>query len=122
MGFLDDAIVKTKEVFNVACQKTGEVVAVEKQKFIISSLKSKRQKDFVKLGKIYYDLVKDSTDISEDVKVLVDSITEKTEEIFRINEEIQNIKNKKACPYCGAGVDTKSTFCSVCGIKINNED
>ena len=39
MGFLDDAINKTKEVFDVACQKTGEVVTTEKQKFNIASLK-----------------------------------------------------------------------------------
>ena len=29
MGFFEDAISKTKEIFDVACQKTGEIVTTE---------------------------------------------------------------------------------------------
>ena len=94
MGFLDDAISKTKEVFDVACQKTGEVVTTEKQKFNIASLKSKREKDYADLGKIYFDIIKDENNLDDNTRNIVDAIKEKNDEIVRLNEDIQNIKNK----------------------------
>lgn len=119
MGFLDDAINKTKEVFDVACKKTDEVVTVEKQKFNIASLKSKLEKDYADLGKIYYKLVKDSTELDDETRNLVDAILEKNEEIVRLNEDIQNIKNKRVCPECNANIDIKSAYCNSCGAKLD---
>ena len=48
MGFLEDAVGKTKEVFDIACKKTDEILTLEKQKFNLASLKSKREKDIRK--------------------------------------------------------------------------
>ena len=94
MGFLDDAIIKTKEVLDVACKKTDEIVTVEKQKFNIASLKSKREKDFAKLGKMYFEMIKENPkDQSEEVCSLVDDICNKNDEIARLNDEIEKIKN-----------------------------
>ncbi|MBE6810531.1 MAG: zinc ribbon domain-containing protein [Ruminococcaceae bacterium] len=119
MGFLDDAINKTKEVFDVACQKTGEVVTTEKQKFNIASLKSKREKDFADLGRIYFELVKKDNDLDDETRNLVDAIIEKNEEIARLNADIQNIKNKRVCPRCSANIDINSAFCNSCGAKLD---
>ncbi len=119
MGFLDDAINKTKEVFDVAYKKTGEVVTTEKQKFNIASLKSKREKDYAQLGEIYFELIKDSTDLDDAVRNLVDAIREKNEEIARLNEDIQNAKNKRVCPNCNANIDINSAFCNSCGTKLD---
>lgn len=119
MGFLDDAISKTKEVFDVACKKTDEVVTTEKQKFNIASLKSKREKDYADLGRIYYSLVKDATDLDDQTKTIVDAISEKNEEIARLNEDIQSAKNKRVCPNCDAIIDINSSYCNNCGIKLD---
>lgn len=121
MGFLDDAINKTKEVFDVAYKKTGEVVTIEKQKYNISALKSKREKDYADLGRIYFELVKDSTDLNDETRNLVDAIIEKNEEIARLNQDIQNIKNKRICPNCNANIDINSAYCNNCGEKLNIE-
>lgn len=119
MGFLDDAINKTKEVFDVACQKTGEVVTTEKQRFNIASLKSKCEKDYADLGRIYYELVKNSGDLDDNTRNLVDAISEKREEIARLNADIQNIKNKRVCPKCNANIDINSSYCNSCGEKLD---
>ena len=95
MGFLDDAINKTKEVFDVACKKTDEIITVEKQRFNIASLKSKREKDFTLLGKIYFDMIaEDYADQSDEVRSIVDGIIAKSEEIDRLREEMENFKNQ----------------------------
>ena len=58
MEFLDSALVKAKEVFDVACKKTNEVVSSGKQKFDVASIESKRSKDFEKLGKLYFNMIR----------------------------------------------------------------
>ncbi len=119
MGFLDDAINKTKEVFDVAYKKTDEVVTTEKQKFNIASLKSKREKDYADLGRIYYDLIKDSENLDDEIRKIVDAISEKNDEIARLNEYVQTVKNKRICPNCDAIIDIKSSYCNNCGVKLD---
>ena len=119
MGFLDDAINRTKEVFDVACKKTDEVVTIEKQKFNIASLKTKCEKDYADLGRIYFEQIKDIVELDDNTRNIVDTIKEKLEEIARLNEDIQNTKNKRVCPYCNANVDINSAFCNICGKKLD---
>ena len=121
MSFIDDAINKTKEVFDVACKKTDEVVTTQKQKFSIASLESKREKDFADLGRIYFELAKNSTDLTDEARNLVDAISEKNAEIARLNQDIQNTKNKRICPNCNANIDANSVYCNNCGAKLNIE-
>ena len=121
MSFIDDAINKTKEVFDVACKKTDEVVTTQKQKFSIASLESKREKDFADLGRIYFELAKNSTDLTDEARNLVDAISEKNEEIARLNQDIQNTKNKRICPNCNAKIDVNSVYCNNCGAKLTIE-
>lgn len=121
MSFIDDAINKTKEVFDVACKKTDEVVTTQKQKFSIASLESKREKDFADLGRIYFELAKNSTDLTNEARNLVDAISEKNAEIARLNQDIQNTKNKRICPNCNANIDVNSVYCNNCGAKLTIE-
>ena len=121
MGFFDDALNKTKEVLDAAYKKTEEVVVTEKQKFDIQSLKSKRDKDFLALGKIYYSEIKDSEELSDNVKDIVAAIKEKTNEIDRLIEDIQNIKNRRICPNCGVAIAENSVYCNACGVKLTIE-
>ena len=122
MEFFDDAISKTKEVFETVSQKTGEVITTEKQKFDIASLKSKREKDYAALGKLYYKTVSGDDNAPEDAKVIIEAIKAKTAEIERLNYEVQKAKNKKICPACGAAIDKNSVFCNICGAKMGGEE
>lgn len=118
MDFLDNAINKAKEVIDVACKKTGEVVTTEKQKFDIATLKSKRDKDFLALGKIWFEIIKEDEDVSEQVKSIVNEIKQKNEKIDELTAEILNNKNKRICPECSAAIDNNAIFCSNCGAKV----
>ena len=118
MEFLDNALVKAKEVFDVACEKTNEVVSSGKQKFDVASIESKRSKDFERLGKLYFDMIKDSEIENSKIKEIVNEIKEKNQKIEEIKKEINNIKNKRICPSCGAAIDKYSVFCNLCGAKL----
>ena len=122
MEFFDDAVNKTKEVFETVSKKTSEVIATEKQKFDLSSLKSKREKDYTALGKVYFEIIKDDENAPEYVKETVENIKAKSAEIDRLTAEIQNAKNRRICPACGAFIDKNSIYCNICGAKISGEE
>ncbi len=123
MNSLDNALNKAKDVFDVACKKTGEVVTVQKQKFDISSLKNQCDKDFVSLGKIYFDLIKNNNEFDDETtRELVNSILEKQEKIDELNKEILDSKNKRVCPNCSSPIDVSAVYCSSCGEKVTIEN
>ena len=118
MDFIDDAVTKAKEAFDVAYKKTNEVVTTQKQKFDIASLEAKRTKDFEALGRFYYSELKDTEIENEEAARLVAAIDEKNAKIDELHKEINNIKNKRVCPKCGASIDKCSVYCNFCGEKL----
>ncbi len=119
MDFLDNAIEKTKEVLDVACKKTGEVVANEKQRFDIASLKSKQEKDFAALGRLCFEMFGDLENCPDEFKGLIAEIKSKDARILKLSEEMAAAKQKQVCPKCLAEIDKKAVFCSKCGEKLN---
>lgn len=122
MDFLDTAVNKAKEVFDVACKKTGEVVATSKQKIDVVTIENKLSKDFEALGKIYFNMIKDEKNENFEVESLVLEIKEKQEKIETLKEEINNAKNKRSCPVCKATIDKNSLYCNICGAKLEFEN
>lgn len=119
MNSIDNALNKAKDVFDVACKKTGEAVTVQKQKFDISSLKNQCDKDFCKLGKIYFETIKNNTEFdNEEISELVNDVKEKQEKIEELKKEILDAKNKRVCPNCNANIDASSVYCNSCGAKV----
>lgn len=118
MDFIEDAVSKAKEVFDVACQKTGDVVNTSKQKFEIANLENKRKKDFEVLGRLYFEKIKDSVSPDDSIGDLVLSIKQKTEKIDKLKADLSSSKDKRICPKCGAVIDSESIFCNICGEKI----
>lgn len=118
MEFFENVVSVTKDAFNVARKKTGEVVASGKQRIDIAAIETKRAKDFEALGKLYYNSVKNTEIEDAEIKALVDEITAKTEKINALREEINSAKNKRICPKCQAAVDDMSLYCNICGEKL----
>lgn len=122
MDFLDDVVSKAKEAIDVASKKTGDAVAVQKQKFDIAAIESKLAKDFQSLGELYYKKIKSGKETDESAAVIVDAINEKIGKINALKSEINNIKHKRICPECGAAVDEMSNYCNSCGAKLTYEN
>lgn len=116
--YIDNALTKAKEVFDVAVKKTEEVVTIEKLKYNLSATRNSREKDLAALGVIYYKLLKETEDMDEETEALVTSINEKTAKIKELKEEISVAKNKKYCNSCGSFVATDSSYCKNCGNKF----
>ena len=119
MGIFENAISKTKDIIEVACVRTDEILTTEKIKFKIASVKSKKKKEYAKLGKICFNELKNNDDLDENLRALVDEITAMNEEISYLNDQLQILKNRRVCTNCGAGVEENSTYCSKCGTKFD---
>ena len=89
MDFFENAVSKAKDVFDVACKKTEEVVNTGKVKLEIATLENKLAKDFETLGRIYFEQIKE-LDCENDVHSLKCAIYEKQEKIANLKEELDN--------------------------------
>ncbi|MBQ6847542.1 MAG: hypothetical protein IJO62_01330 [Clostridia bacterium] len=90
MDFFENAVSKAKDVFDVACKKTGEVVNTGKQKLDIATLENKMAKDFERLGRVYFEQIKDADGLDEATAKIKNAILEKQSEINKIKEEMEN--------------------------------
>lgn len=88
MEFFENAVNKAKDVFDVVATKTGEVVTTGKQKLDIATLENKLAKDFERLGRAYFETIKDNDDIDDKFANIKESIVEKQTQIFKIKEEM----------------------------------
>lgn len=88
MEFFENAVNKAKDVFDVVATKTGEVVTTGKQKLDIATLENKLAKDFERLGRAYFETIKDNDDIDDKFANIKESIVEKQTQISKIKEEM----------------------------------
>jgi len=122
MEFLDSAVIKAKEVIDIACKKTGEAVNTGKQRLDVMSYESKLSKDFEKLGKLYYVRLKEGLEADDATLALAKEIKAKRIKIKKLKDEIKSAKNTRICPNCGINIDADSIFCNACGAKLEFED
>lgn len=118
MGFVDEAVVKAKEVFDVAAKKTGDVVETQKLKFKAAQLKNDMSKDFEELGREYFEQIKQGLEASEKAQTLVANIEVKNNEYIEIQEQIDEYKNVNVCGNCGAKNSKEAIFCNKCGKQL----
>ena len=115
----NDIVDKAKQGFEVVYKKTEDVVNVSKLKLDKASLESKLSKSYEMLGQICYQSAINGEDFgSEEVKALVDDITNNISEIEELEVKIQGFKNKKMCPNCHSSIEANSVFCNKCGKEV----
>ncbi len=88
MEFFENAVNKAKDVFDVVVTKTEEAVTTGKQKLDIATLENKLAKDFERLGRAYFETIKDNDDIDVNFANIKASIVEKQTQISKIKEEM----------------------------------
>lgn len=115
MDKFDEAVKKVKEVADIACKKTGEVITVQKQKFDILTLKNELNEVYASLGRAVYK--QEGVDLQEH-KDLTDKIEELTLKIKEKQDEISKINGKEFCSECGKEINQDVVFCPYCGKKI----
>lgn len=119
-GILDDVVVNAKAAAAVVSKKATYVYDSSKQKLAASELRGEINKKLKELGALTYKSQTMSVDCTEEVKNLVNEITELKESLDTINQNIASAKNQKKCPQCDANVPKNSLFCNICGAKLED--
>jgi ribosomal protein L40E len=118
MGFVDEAVVKAKEVFDVAAKKTGDVVETQKLKFKATQLKGSMARDFEELGREYFEQIKEGLQPTEKAQSIVANIEVKNDEYLEIQEQLDEYRNVSVCENCGAKNAKDALFCNKCGQQL----
>ncbi len=98
---------KAKEV-------SGNVVETAKYKLKLSEIKSSIEDKYIEIGKLVYNSG-ENEDITSKLQTICEEINDLKASESDMKEAIDELMNKKACPYCSASVDKDFTFCPKCG-------
>ncbi len=120
MGFIEETIVKAKEVFDVAGRKTSEAITIQKLKVNAASLDAQIAKDYEALGRLVYAGSREKSENQEATEELMAEIDAKRLQLESLQAEIAHMKGNLICSGCGASNMPGAVFCSKCGKKLQN--
>ncbi|MBR6694564.1 MAG: zinc ribbon domain-containing protein [Clostridia bacterium] len=118
MEFLDDVLVKAKDVFESACRTTEKAVNVGKQKIDISSMKTALAKRYEALGRAVIEPLEEGEDLPDEVADIIEDIRVREEALQSAQEKLSDISGKDYCPACGKSNPAGARFCNGCGEKL----
>lgn len=97
-------------------QKARDLSGVAKLNLDIKSKEDFIQKQYSEIGRLYYEAHKDEN-ASEYMEQMA-LITEASDSIAQMREEIMKLKGAQICPNCGSPVNEGASFCGKCGTKM----
>ncbi len=114
MSFLDNMMDTLTNAGNDLTNKAKEVSGVAKLKLDIKSKEDALSKQYMELGKKYYEMHKEGETPEEDITAISTLINE----IADLKEEVLKTQGSCQCPNCGSVLSAGTVFCSKCGAKI----
>ena len=97
-------------------QKAKDVSDIAKLKLDIKSKEEYIEKQFIELGKAYFEKHKEEEGIEEAEQFFL--IKEAQEAIENMKAEVLRIQGSEECAQCGSRMPENATFCSNCGAKM----
>lgn len=95
-------------------KKVTNVTEITKIQVDIRSKEETVRKQFIEIGKQYYELHKDDEEpLFEEITL----IREALEKIEELKNEVAQRKGKQICPVCGAANEADALYCNKCGAK-----
>lgn len=117
MSFFDNM----KETITTAgkdvSQKAKEVSGVTRLKLDIRSKEDALNKEYIALGKRYYEMNKEGEVADETIA----NISTLLNEIADLKNEVMKMQGGCICPQCGATMPVGTAFCSKCGASLEQE-
>ncbi len=115
MGFWDDIKDELVNAGRDVSQKAKEVSGVAKLKLDIKSKEDALNKQYMELGRKYYEMNKEGEMPGQDIV----NISTLINEIEDLKAEVLKMQGACNCPQCGATLPEGVSFCNKCGTKVN---
>ncbi len=116
-SIVDNVTTKASEIAKTAVKKTGEAAESAKNAITLKSENNKLEGLFTTLGKLFYEQTK-GTDMRAQIGAQIMQIDEQKLVIENLRAVMAESSGKMVCKFCGKDIDIDSTFCPVCGKKI----
>ena len=116
-SIVDNVTTKATSIAKTAVKKTGEVAESAKNTITLKSENNKLEALFTTLGKLFYEQTK-GTDVRAQIAAQIMQIDEQKMVIEELRTIMAESSGKMVCESCGKDIDIDSTFCPVCGKKI----
>ncbi|MCR4925575.1 MAG: hypothetical protein K5917_04720 [Clostridiales bacterium] len=114
---LEDILDSAKTIATAVGQKTQELVSYSKKKLSCIELENELQRNYAKLGKVYFALLQEADEKSTEVEELISEINRLEEELTECKKQ-DCTENSKYCTQCGSENSAESVFCCKCGHKL----
>ena len=119
MSAFDEIVYGAKKCFDAASVKTNEIIEASKIQIEKSQLNCKLKEEYVRLGKVCYNMSETNVDQTAKMKLIITRIKQILEDIEVANQNFSSNSNKPhVCENCGTTNANKSDFCSKCGNKL----
>ena len=114
MAFFDNMKETLTSAGRDVSQKAKEVSNIAKLKMDIKSKQDALDKQYIELGKHYYEMNKEG----EVDNAGIANVSTLTNEIAALQAEILKIQSACVCPQCGMTLPEGTAYCSQCGASI----
>lgn len=114
MSFLDEMKDELLSAGREVSQKAKEVSGIAKLKLDIRSKQDALDKQYIALGKMYYDMEKEG----EMPEAEITAISTLLNEIADLKSELLRMQGATTCPACGETLPEGISYCSKCGAKL----
>lgn len=118
MGVFEEVVINAKSAATTVGKKAERLVDISKLRVNAAELNGEISKKYEALGRLVYDSIKAEANADELVKEYVDGIDVLYNKLDEVNDKINILRNKSACPVCGAQNSEGALFCSQCGVKL----
>ncbi|MDR1210339.1 MAG: zinc ribbon domain-containing protein [Clostridiales bacterium] len=120
MALFDDIKKKVADTTQGAVKATKEFAETARLNSRISEEQRKIGSLYSQIGKLYYERRREDAEPPFDE--LCAAITAATEQIEKLQSEIQLVKGVKRCPNCGFDLPLTAVFCGKCGSKVETPE
>lgn len=111
-------MINAKSAATSVGKRAERLVDISKLRVNAAELNGDISKKYEALGRLVYDAVKAGTTPEGMVEEYVESIDVLYLKLDEVNEKIDVLSKKSACPVCGAKNAEGALFCSHCGTKL----
>lgn len=122
MGLFENAVNTARSAAKTVGKKAEEVLDLSRNKLSISELENKLEASYASLGMLYYNYLENGTTDPEKEQALVREIDGINAAVRELKENINEMRNRVACPACAAANDPQAVFCSQCGARLQGEE
>ena len=115
MATMENYMLKTREILDIAKDKTDLLIFKTRLKLTIAENEKKLAATFEGIGRLVYDADQSGEDITEMLDEALATAKELQERVNKLQAKLYELNDLTCCAACGVPNDTDAVYCKKCG-------